>query len=148
MFVFVITTITDDADPDNDFDDNDNGQDKQVFEEDLADMEARDEAAAADQDAEGIQTDLETEAGESNEHPITVDGMNICEIAEKIDWGLNVDKQLSKLSRVKKDVILAKIEGEGYKPEANKRRTNKKMREAIFGYVKKECYCVAFHRSK
>ena len=67
-----------------DFDDNDNGQDKQVFEEDLADMEARDEAAAADQDAEGIQTDLETEAGESNKHPITVDGMNICELQRKL----------------------------------------------------------------
>ena len=50
--------------------------------------------------------------------------------------------------KLQKDVILARIEGEGYEAAANKRRTNKKMREAIFGYVKKECYCVAFHQYK
>ena len=128
-----------------DFDDTDNGEQKLAFEEDLADIEARDRAAAAGQDAERVQTDLETEVNDSEEHPITVDGENLCEIAEKMRWGLNVDKYLSKVTKPKQEIVMAKIKGDEYEPPGKRRRTNKQMREAIFGYVKKNCYCVAFH---
>ena len=128
-----------------DFDDTDNGEQKQAFEEDLADIEARDRAAAAGQDAERVQTDLETEVNDSEEHPITVDGENLCEIAEKMQWGLNLDKYLSKVTKPKQEIVMAKIKGDEYEPPGKRRRTNKQMREAILGYVKKKCYCVAFH---
>ena len=128
-----------------DFDDTDNGEQKQAFEEDLADIEARDRAAAAGQDAERVQTDLETEVNDSEEHPITVDGENLREIAEKMRWGLNVDKYLSKVTKPKQEIVMAKIKGDEYEPPGKRRRTNKQMREAILGYVKKKCYCVAFH---
>ena len=52
------------------------------------------ESAAASQDADRIQNDLETDDADSDEHPIKIGEVNLCEIAEKIDWALNVDKQL------------------------------------------------------
>ena len=113
-----------------DFDDTDNGEQKQAFEEALADKEVRDGAAAAGQDAERVQTDIETEVNDLEEHPIMVDGENLCQIAKKLRWGLNVDKYLSKVTKPKQEIVMAKIKGDEYEPP---------------GYVKKNCYCMAFH---
>ena len=127
-----------------DFDDEDNGEDKQAFENALAHAAAEDESAAASQDADRIQNDLETDDADSDEHPIKIGEVNLCEIAEKIDWALNVDKQLSDLSKQQQEAILAIIEGDKYEPPVKRRRTMKKMKSSIFDYVKKKCYCVAF----
>ena len=127
-----------------DFDDEDNGEDKQAFENALAHAAAEDESAAASQDADRIQNDLETDDADSDEHPIKIGEVNLCEIAEKIDWALNVDKQLSDLSKQQQEAILAIIEGDKYEPPVKRRRTMKKMKSSIFDYVRKKCYCVAF----
>ncbi|MCP3849735.1 MAG: hypothetical protein GY694_05795 [Gammaproteobacteria bacterium] len=129
-----------------DFDDEDNGEDKQAFENALAHAAAEDETVAASQDAVRIQNDLETEDGSDSddEHPIKIGEVNLCEIAEKIDWALNVDKTLSDLSKQQQEAILAITEGDKYEPPLKRRRTMKKMKSSIFGYVRKKCYCVAF----
>jgi hypothetical protein len=128
-----------------DFDDEDNGEDKQAFENALAHAAAEDETAAAGQDAVRIQNDLETaDDADSDEHPIKIGEVNLCEIAEKIDWALNVDKQLSNLTKQQQEAILAIIEGDKYEPPVKRRRTMKKMKSSIFDYVRKTCYCVAF----
>ena len=105
---------------------------------------AEDETVAADQDADLNQNDLETDDADSDEHPIKIGEVNLCEIAEKIDWALNVDKQLSDLSKQQQEAILAIIEGDKYEPPVKRRRTMKKMKSSIFDYVRKKCYCVAF----
>jgi hypothetical protein len=128
-----------------DFDDEDNGEDKQAFENALAHAAAEDETAAAGQDAVRIQNDLETaDDADSDEHPIKIGEVNLCEIAEKIDWALNVDKQLSNLTKQQQEAILAIIEGDKYEPPVKRQRTMKKMKSSIFDYVRKTCYCVAF----
>ena len=109
-----------------DFDDEDNGEDKQAFENALAHAAAEDESAAASQDADRIQNDLETDDADSDEHPIKIGEVNLCEIAEKIDWALNVDKQLSDLSKQQQEAILAIIDGDKYEPPAKRQRTIKK----------------------
>ena len=55
-----------------DFDDEDNGEDKQAFENALAHAVAEDETVAADQDSDLIQNDLETDDADSDEHPIKI----------------------------------------------------------------------------
>ena len=77
-------------------------------------------------------------------YPIKIGEVNLCEIAEKMDWALNVDKQLSNLTKQQQEAILVVIEGDKYKPPVKRRRTVKKMKSSIFNYVKKKCYCVAF----
>ena len=54
---------------------------------------------AAGLDGVRIQNDLETDDADSDEHPIKIGEVNHCEIAEKIEWALNIDKQLSNLLR-------------------------------------------------
>ena len=49
------------------------------------------------------------------------------------------------VSAITNKIDMAKIKGDEYEPPGKRRRTNKQMREAILGYVKKNCYCVAFH---
>ena len=110
----------------------------------IAHAVAEDETVAADQDADLNQNDLETDDADSDEHPIKIGEVNLCEIAEKIDWALNVDKQLSDLSKQQQEAILAIIEGDKYEPPVKRRRTMKKMKSSIFDYVRKKCYCVAF----
>ena len=122
-----------------DFDDTDNGEQKQAFVKALADMEVRGGVAAAGQDAERVQTDIETEVNDLEEHPIMVDGENLCQIAKKLRWGLNVDKYLSKVTKPKQEIVMAKIKGDEYEPPGKRRRTNKQMREAILGYVAFHC---------
>ena len=118
-----------------DFDDEDNGEDKQAFENALAHAVAEDETMAAGQDADLIQNDLETDDADSDEHPIKIGEVNLCDIAEKIDWALNVDKQLANLTKQQQEAILAVSEGDKYEPPVKRRRTVKKMKSSIFNYV-------------
>ena len=65
-------------------------------------------------------------------------------IAEKIDWALNVDKQLANLTNQQQEAILAVIEGDKYEPPVKRRRTVKKMKSSIFNYVKKKVLLCGF----
>ena len=70
--------------------------------------------------------------------PIIVDGENICEIAEKLDFVIG--KPLEKLSMEKKISISKRIE-----PNENKQKilvNNKRLlSKAITQFVRKECFC-------
>jgi hypothetical protein len=134
-----------------DFDDDDNGLEKQLFEESLTNVQAVDEMLAEDRDSEQIENDLATDKSESDECPITVDGEDLCAIAGRTDFGLNVGPILAKLTKKKKDAIWKKIlpaDGDA-ESQTMKRRTMKQMEKRIFNYVKENCYCVvSFARAK
>ena len=126
-----------------DFDDDDNGEAKQEFENALTNAEAQDETVTANKDANLIREDMENETPNSAEHPIKVRGIDLCNIAEKLDWGLNVDKQMNELSREQQEAIMEVIDGDDYVPPTKQRRTIFKMKRAIFNHVKKNCHSVA-----
>ena len=129
-----------------DIDDMDNGEAKQEFEEALENQEAIDQNVAMDQDASRVQNHLEDDANDSDQCPIKVAGENLCNIAENIQWGFDVDRILDKLSKKQKDAIFEKLEGDE-KMEADgmegtkKRKTKRRLKNLIFAYVKKNCYC-------
>ena len=131
-----------------DYDDDDNGEEKQAFEEASADVEAVGINVAHDQDADEIERVLANDNTESDQHPIMVAGEELCTIAERIDFGLSVAPVLAKLSKEKKDAIWEKIDQEdsAMEPQRKKRRTTKQLEKSIFQYIKKHCNCVAFAR--
>ena len=83
----------------------DNGLEKQLFGESLTNVQAVDEMLAEDRDSEQIENDLATDKSESDECPITVDGEDLCAIAGRTDFALNVGPILAKLTKKKKDAI-------------------------------------------
>ena len=125
-----------------DFEDPDNTEALMETEDAVANIEAFDSALRIEQDAEQIERDLTTIVTESDEHPITIHGVAICDIAEKIDLMIKVGPDLEKLSKVEKNAIWAKIE-QDLGDLGIKLKTQKQLQKAIFTYVKKNCHCVA-----
>lgn len=131
-----------------DFDDQNNGEAKQRFEQQLADYEIRDQAAAIQKDSDQIKEDLEKSAFESDQHPIKVAGVDLCQIAERMDLMLSVDSLMEKLTPKETEAIFTKLEAFEnsffIEPPAKKRRTKLRKKNLIFNYVKQNCHCVAF----
>ena len=89
---------------------------------------------------EEIAADIETALNkdDSDECPIIVHGINLCEIAEQIQWAIG--DPLSELSKADTESVIEKIE-----PDENKRRKSKRqLRIAICDYIKKNCDCASF----
>ena len=131
-----------------DFDDQDNGEAKQRFEQQLADYEIRDQAAAVQKDSDQIKEDLERSEFESDQHPIKVAGVDLCQIAERMDLKLSVDSLMEKQTPQQAEAIFTKLEAFEVnfldEPPAKKRRTKLRKKNLIFNYVKHNCHCVAF----
>ena len=134
-----------------DKDDEDNGEDKQTFEDSLATYEIRDQALTIDKDSEEIKNDLEQNEEESMQHPIKVAGEDLCMIAERMDLLISVDSVLAKHTLQQTAAIFEKIEKDALddmdEPPAKKPRlTKKRKKELIWNFVKKHCNCVSFSR--
>ena len=127
-------------------DDQDNGEAKQTLEDEVAEYELHDRAAAINQDADRIQADLENNSMESNQHPIRIRGVDLCQIAEKLDLMMSVESVLSKLTKEQSDTIYDKAEKDetenSGEPPAKKRRTKSRKHQLIFQYVKNNCNCI------
>ena len=75
----------------------------------MADVQDVDEMLAEDREAEQIENDLANENSESDECPITVAGEDLCDLASRIDFAINIDPHLAKLTKKQKDAIWKKI---------------------------------------
>ena len=133
-----------------DRDDEDNGEEKQEFEQKLADYEMVDYEATLQKDSDNIREDLERTAFESDEHPIKIAGIDICQIAERITMHLNVDTLLAEFTKKQNDTIFSKLEDFekefSDEPLPKRKRTKKRKSDLIFQHVKRNCTCVAFSR--
>ena len=113
--------------------------------------EIEDLEAAVLKDSDQIKKDLENSAMESENHPIKISGVDLCQIAERMDLLLNVDKLLSELTKKQNETIFTKLEEYENdhldEPPIKKKRTQKRKKDLIFQYVKKNCDCIAYNRS-
>ena len=124
-----------------DYDDEDNGEEMQDFEDSNANAEVQDVAATIHKDALQIQNHLEENAMELDQCPITAAGVELCLIAEKLELGLDVNSELSKLSEEQKESIYLFLEKDQNEPPRKKRKTMQRMKSLILQHVKKNCNC-------
>ena len=68
-----------------------------------------------------IETDLDNNS-DYDEHPIRVAGVDICFVAEKIFFALNVNKELTKLSKEQKEALFAKFDDDTDRPPPQKKK--------------------------
>ena len=117
-----------------DFDDQNNGEDQQVHEAAVQDMQAMEETAAVRRDAIQIENAL-NDLIDSDDCPIRINGVNLCELAEE---SLFFSGALKKFSDDQRRAVAQKVE-----PDERKRRKYLKndqlLTKAILFYVKKEC---------
>ena len=121
-----------------DYDDEENGIEKQEIEETLDDIQDQERNAAVEGIADDIEHALDTMDDDSEECPITVNGIDLCAITEQIQWAIG--DPLSKLSAAETKSVIEKIE-----PDANKRRkSQRQLKIAICEFIKKNCECASF----
>ena len=117
-----------------DFADQNNGEDQQVHEEAVRDMRGMEEAAAVRQDAIQIENAL-NDLIDSDDCPIRINGVNLCELAEESLFFMG---GLKRFSDDQRRAVAQKVE-----PDDRKRRKYLKndqlLTKAILFYVKKEC---------
>ena len=78
-----------------------------------------------------IETDLDNNF-DSDEHPIRVAGVDICFIAEKIFFALNVNKELTKLSKEQKEALFAKFDDDTDRPPPQKKEKRRNFCKILF----------------
>ena len=121
-----------------------------MIEDQMLAYEWQEQAAAVETDSKSIQNDLESIKLNSNQHPIKVSSIDLCQIAERLDLLLNVDTLLSKLTEKENEAIFKKLEQFEMEfldgPEDKRKRTMKRKKELFLKYVKNNCTCVAYLR--
>ena len=70
-----------------------------MLEDALLDVEAADEALASERDSAQIENDLATVESDTDKCPITIAGVELCTIADMMDFAINVDSELAKLTQ-------------------------------------------------
>ena len=116
----------------------------------MLDYEQQEQAEAVQIDSNRIKNDLENIALESDQCPIKVAGIDLCQIAERMSMQLSVETLVSKHTKQENDAIFEKLEQFEMtfldEPHATKKkRTKKRKLNLIFQYVKANCSCVAYY---
>ena len=94
-----------------------------------------------------IREGLQNVSNDSDVHPIQYGGLNLCAIAESLL------KNLSPLQQLTKDeisAIRAKIEnpdGEIVLGRGQRKKTLNSLGNAIVGFIRENCWCIAFQRT-